>query len=370
MIYRSGQLGGMLLVILVTSGCVQIPSHSASRELLVPNTRVPGESAEWLGLTWLSDGRLVSGLFPNPDLDQRLDPDYVLMSIDPATGARARLDVPIPAEGTCRLRRVFDPNVLSDGRLGYTSECLGATVLQDIESHRALDLASGEATELAALNYQTSGDLTWNPTFTRAVISNSSSICAGMAWYFADAIYPMPVTIREGGSEFSLADWYPGSTGESCTPTGRAYATDWSKDGTQVAFLASAASVGRDGFARLDAPWTLYFLDVEQSTARLIVANLYDPLTARWSPDGAWVAYATRAEAHGDAIWLYSMEDATSYLIFRGAATGLSWSADGRQIAVAVSRFDATASPIDYSDDLVILEVSAITDTSGATSGP
>ncbi|HZM74064.1 MAG TPA: hypothetical protein VFC71_11885 [Candidatus Polarisedimenticolia bacterium] len=129
----------------------------------------------------------------------------------------------------------------------------------------------------------------------------------------------------------------------------------WSQDGTRVAF--SAYDPSGDGFSSLSRA---YVVDVAGGDATAITPYSENMTSARWSPDGAWIAYDFHGEA-GNDIWLVRPDGSDAHRITTttGSCCGV-WSPDSSMLvfegndALGAGMFVAHADGSGYSRLLTV----------------
>lgn len=289
---------------------------------------VPAAAGYLFGLAWLRDGSLVATSSPDTS------PGTAQVWRFPSERSVQRL--PAPFDRSCRNDELTFPSALPDGRVAFTRTCnalddpsvFTATVV-------AFDPASGGLATLSRLGRAMSPLATsWNPSLTRGVGAQTSDVCAEVAWLTTDGPAGIQAEIAGGGRSWRLDAWLtqPGRPG--CTNDGRAASPSWSPDGRTVALLASPESAGVGGQARLDVPWSVYLLDVASLRTRRLLGGLGGAAGLTWSPDGRWLALTADIRGRGTGLWLFS--PATGALRLVGATRSLgvpAWSPEGRRIA-------------------------------------
>jgi hypothetical protein len=203
--------------------------------------------------------------------------------------------LPLPEHGDCRRREGLDPLALPDGRLGLLYLCERFQPDQD-QFIEAYDPATGSFDTLFELTtiYVTSGQFTVSPTLDAAVIAYGDQICQGVARYGPSGREPLAVTIGDGRASFRLDD--PIKAGDNCRDTGRANYPDISPDGSTLALFASPGSIGSEGQARLDAPWSLYLIDLATLAPTAIVGGVHNARGLRWSGDGTELGFSGKID--------------------------------------------------------------------------
>lgn len=348
----------LLLAAVLTVSCSSSGSDKAVATAFPLDVKIPVSAGYFYSLAWLSDGTLAVGTGPDTTSEQvwQLRQD----------GSEVR-QLPTPPDSACHLStRYMFPMALSDRRLGLTKKC--DTVNHGVERTAtavAYDLQSQSFTTLADLGSRMGGvgGVSWNPGVTRGIGAQSGRICSNVAWITPNGPEGIKVEIRQSGKGWRLDGWLTqpaGATGASCTNQGPADCPSWSPDGRQIALVASPESIGIDGQARLDVPWSIYLIDVDSLHTRRVLSNLQDPCDLSWSPDGHWLAFSAKIEGRWGA-WLFSPSTKTLHLV---ASHGRYprypvWSPDGRKLAVI-----ETVSPSGQwppTTRLAIANVSAVT---------
>jgi dipeptidyl aminopeptidase/acylaminoacyl peptidase len=291
---------------------------------------LPASAGYLFGLAWLRDGTLVASSSPDatPSTAQlwRLRPD--------GSGLRR---LPMPFDRACSNDQYAFPTALADGRVALTRTCDaldGPPV--STAAVVAYDPGSGAFATLADLGGRMFPFATsWNPDLTRGVGAQSSHICAGVAWLTRDGPQGMPVTIAGGGRSWRLDAWLMQPAASGCTAQGRADDPAWSPDGRTIALLGSPESIGVAGQSRLDAPWSVYLLDVASLRARRVLGDLGGAAGLAWSPDGRWLAFTGEVSGRGDGLWLLSVATGALHLVGsrQGALSVPAWSPDGARLA-------------------------------------
>jgi WD40 repeat protein len=319
--------------------------------------KIPASAGYFYSLAWLRDGTLVVGTGPDatPSIEQlwQFHQD----------GSEVR-QLPTPSDSSCRLAtRYMFPIALPDGRLGLTKKCDTANPgVERFASAVAYDLRSQSFSALADVGARMAGvgGVSWNPDLTRGIGAQSSRICSDVAWVTPNGPEGIAAEIRQGGKSWRLDGWLSQPAGASCTNQGRADCPAWSPDGRQIALLASPESIGVDGQARLDVPWSIYLIDVGSLHASKVLGNLQDACDLAWSPDGRWLAFTGKVSDQR-GIWLFSPSTTKLHLVASHGNDPRNpvWSPDSRKVV-----FDETLSPSGQwppTTRLAIADVSVVT---------
>jgi hypothetical protein len=308
-----------LVTLVFLSACQlnQTPSQPAALPLAAPPD-------DYYGVAWLADGTKVVGRNVGESHDARLG------VIDESAGAI--VDLQIQPDPNCAREFALSPQALQDGRLSYVHVCQHAVNHRppDDEELWAVDVASGEVERLMAIGpLGTSQGVSYTVSRDRSeAIVGVGLICGYLVVNSRDGGPDrLEVVIKADGASFSLAD--PIVPGADCDQTGWATQPTLSPDGSVLAFLASAAAVGRSGRARLEAPANLYLLDLTTREVSALLTDLTDLGQLVWSPAGNRLALVGRVRGEA-GTWAVSLDGATQRLA--PSARRLAWSPDGTHI--------------------------------------
>jgi hypothetical protein len=239
--------------------------------------------------------------------------------------------VPLPPVEGCFASGIGHLTSLPDGRLGYDLPCDDFTSVAPENSIRALDLASGADEELARVFFRPM-QFAFAPDLSRGMVSRSSRLCAVVAWLIDGRAQPADIEVATDDRAFNLSD-EPLEGSERCTAFARADSPAWSPDGESIAFLASPASIGLDGPARLDAPWNLYLMDAEHAAPRIVLDGIDSAYQLRWSPDGQWLAFSADAYDGQPGTFAYALSSGEVRRVASDIMFALAWSPNSQQIA-------------------------------------
>lgn len=318
-------------------------------------TRIPVKSADYFGLTWTTDGWIWVG-HRSPDADS---PAWVLRVRPDGTGL---IEVPLPDGDGCSFTEYFFPELLPDGRVQVAQFCHDVST-PGYWSLLAYDQRSGELSALPAPNLPFRPvQVAWNPSLSRALISDSQGICASLAWMTAAGILNTPINVAAGTRSFRVDQGFHEDPSASCDGEGRADWPAWSLDGEKIAFFASPQSIGVAGFDRLDAPWNLYLMGPNDPKPERVISDVTRPRDPAWSPDSRWLAFGGDVQGNGKGLWLFSRGDQSLVRVSPREIDWVAWSPDGRRIA-AITK--STGPPEAPKSDLVVFDVSSLLANSG-----
>lgn len=104
-----------------------------------------------------------------------------------------------------------------------------------------------------------------------------------------------------------------------------------SPDGRHVAFVDGASPDRRKA--------VVYDLDLESNRLAALTAEFRDCGAPAWSPDGARIAFVAARERHDDTVYLMDLKSGdvrpSLKVVQTSVLVGLSWSSDGKFLAVA-----------------------------------
>lgn len=316
------------LVVMLALGCT-IPPTSANNllediELNVHTTSIRTLTQEPIdalpdGRWLLSDG-VTYGLY------------------DPQTDRTTAVDLPNYPEcagGT----KYGNGRVLPDGRLGFVRFCAGrwpehAQTLSGMEAALyAYRLSDQSMERLTNFNLPARSHIrkfTWNPDMTRAIVNNGS-LDSVVYWVEQSGFGGLNQVITDGRHSYNLAqafEWYISASAEQYMAEDRygiARSPDWSPNGDNIAFLATATVVERSGQSRAFAEYRLYLLNVETNKLSAVLGNLSAVGDLRWDPHSEVIAIhagSNRNVENAQTILLYNTFNRTIATVARGSFTG------------------------------------------------
>jgi Tol biopolymer transport system component/tRNA A-37 threonylcarbamoyl transferase component Bud32 len=113
-----------------------------------------------------------------------------------------------------------------------------------------------------------------------------------------------------------------GTGAEDALVEGRAFPTDWSRDARYLLYMTDG------GATRMD----VWAYDFERRTSTPLLASPFNERSARFSPDGKWIAYVSD-EAHDAQVYVRSFPDgATKIQISTAGGDQPEWRRDGREL--------------------------------------
>lgn len=324
-----------VLAAMLIGACVAPPPPEqnalSTRELRVP-------AAEYFGVEWFADNRLFLGWRDQLTPGEPDNPNTTAHIVSLGLDDEAHVVMPkLPMEPTCTtLVDDFIEGRLPDGRLGYLRSCREPFDFRVM----ALDVASGEHELLAALGDPVTDDGHMNVyhySFRRdmrgGVIEVGSRICDGLALFDAKGLRPFEPAVRIGDATIDLASFFR----RPCPEVPNARLPRFSPDGERIAFVASPATVGKDGFARLDQPYDLLVMDPDSGKAEVLMSGIRAPFGLEWSPNGDWLIVLEDVALSDSRLWLVSAEGGKAQRLAVDRATqAAAWSPDGRQLATLV----------------------------------
>jgi WD40-like Beta Propeller Repeat len=322
---RGALLGALLLVL---AGCVRI-GGGGQPEASVGRHRLPTPQGSLFGTAWLGNGWIYFGHSVGLAAGE-------VWRVPAAGGQPQRLR--LPQVRGCRVTEYLRADNLPDGRLGLARFCQAMAVGEPTRIDAgALDPRTGRYQPLAPLRDVNPSKVTWRADLRSGYVSHTSGICAGLAPLTRRGAqrFPLPVTLQ--GRTWRLEDHFFLPADEDCSGRGRADLPVLAPDGRRLYFLASPASMGVGGFARLDQPWDLYRWSPPGESPQALVRGLNDPLGLAIAPDGRSLALgAKRGRRFG--LWLVNTADGSVDRLASGEFGDPSFSADGRHLVALLSK--------------------------------
>jgi hypothetical protein len=297
----------LILVTLAMAGCA-FGGPPVAPGVTLSTVPLP-DDREATGVAWLERG-LVATLKPKNDVTMltsrlwRLQPD----------GSEAA-ELPLPAHPGCTGQSFVYPSRLPDGRLGYLVDCLSTSHTAPLQVYlMAYDLGTGQAEDLLPYPLKTTparGGYAWNPAMTRGITDDGIGLREQLFWF-----------TRAGKEPLDLG-------------MARAYGVAWSPDGQQIAFLG-ARPQGLSGIAAADATFTLYLMQPDGTGLQPLVEGIQYGGATAWSPDGRWLVFPGKLEAHsqrGQSLWLAEVATGQIMWLASGSYGHPAWSPDSTRIA-------------------------------------
>jgi hypothetical protein len=288
-------------------------------------------------VTWIRSDQIVAAHRPIPE-------DYGPLQIwqltaDGKTFNRVRLpDDPLcqPAEGSDPGITDFLPGNLPDGRLELVRTCRSG--LPRVQSVLAHNLETGVTEVLVEDPGRFGiGNISWNPSLDRALVSHTSGLCASFAWLTRNGLELLSLQMGSGERTWNLDEDFrsPGN----CENRGRANNANWAPGGESIAFFASPESVGVVGHGRLDVPWNLYLMSPNELKPRVVFNKVFHADSLRWSPDGQWLSFRGEIHGRGEGGFAYSPNsDELVTLVTEPLLREIHWSPDGTKLVGIVER--------------------------------
>ena len=333
---------GLSRALIATLACSFVASCAIGSEAPAPEPSMhllEASSADYAGAVWIKDDVIAALQWYEAGRDAPNAPAIVLVRAD---GSPIRRIHPSSWMRCTSDLLVNSPHLLPDGRLGYVQWCNMTTDTAAGPELWGLDVSSGVAarlTSLRQLNMQR-GDVTWDPAMSGGFLGIGSRLCDGIVAFDRSGTVAFPsIQVSDGRNAFPIsADAQ--SQAEDCT-SGQARVPAISRDGQNLAFLASTGAVGVHGLARLDEPFDLYIRATQTSRMTRIRLGLVDATALEWSPDGHTLAVVANSPGADRSLWLVDVSKATYRLLATGVTGGISWSPDGHHI-VALKPTDAS----------------------------
>ena len=119
--------------------------------------------------------------------------------------------------------------------------------------------------------------------------------------------------------------WVKNASGtgeEELVVKGRAFPTDWSRDGRYLLFMTDGGATRQD----------VWVYDTGRRTSAPVFATPFNETAARFSPDGTWIAYVSD-ETRSAQVYVRSFPDgATRIHVSSGGGDEPQWRPDGKEL--------------------------------------
>jgi hypothetical protein len=307
---------------------------------------------DYSGIAWVTEDAIDVGFDPGSD-----QPPNDIWQLSPNGGQLKK--IALPADPSCRLLWYKGSHRRPDGTLGLVRECqpivgseIGNTVWQ--RSLVSVNRATGAMREIRGV-VLSPDSVSWMPDGRSGAFSTGDDICESIVVMEPTTQHLVNLSVGDGARRFSLdADSAPGSN--DCTNTGRADYPAYSPTGDRLAFLASPASIGVSGQARLDAPWGLY-LTSGAGVPHEVMGDIVNPPGLAWTTNGRWLIFSGGVGDQGVATW--AVEAATGRLV-RLSVQGLDSldvSPDGTRLVGVTTTASTTWPPL---GDIVVINLAPL----------
>lgn len=305
------------------------------------------EPREYSGVAWPSKDRLVvTG--PAGTTERAVIGGHDLWVVDRQEESLRRV---LGDDERCTRLDYFSPRRISEGRVAVFVSCLMGVEEEEF-TIQAVDISASRAEILAHLPQQI-GTFSWSPTLRRGIVSSGGGVCSGVAFLTPRGVRPLRIHVGEGSRRFRIdRDFFRRQDQRGCREYGIADWPTWSDSGNRIAFAASTQSVGREGWAKADAPSDLYIADPDLLEPTVVVRDVVQTRDLQLSPDGQSLAFSgRRGNEYGS--WVLDIEDQTLRLISSRPSSWLAWAPDGGSIAALEHLEDSPVGPT----QLVLLQL-------------
>lgn len=324
---RESVIAVIVVVAMVTPSCASRDGAGAVGPMGTYR-RIPVEADNFYGIAWIGISEVA--VARSPRSRQKGNSTIVAVNVNDSE-VRSLLSEQDPR---CRVTDYLRPTRLPDGRLGLLKWCARNNSRTEV----TLVAYAPEAGNTRKLMESpiTPARVSWAPNLRRAIISNSDELCSGIALLEDGEIRTYDSRIVDGNKSFLLSEAFFSVGVDGCRETGLADWPSWSPDGVSIAFFASPASVGVDGFEKPETPWNLYTMNPDGSGLRVVLEGIRDPRALSWSPNGKQLAFSGAINDQ-DGTWLTTESGSNVRRLTAIAVEWLDWHPDGQSLAT-VSR--------------------------------
>src|SRR6266508_1482677 len=223
--HRRTCVAAILILVVADTACATTQPREglpgtgvAQRQLAIPAADYGG------GYAWLPSGWIVVSWYRNPTAP---GPEATLWRARPED--RALKPLSVPTDDRCFRTSLLYPSAMPDGRVAFVRVCQHRSLeRQDTVTVEAIDVTTGEVSTLTDPLTRLPKRFAWDPRSDRAVASENSQICAGIATLTRRGLEafrcPCPREASPTGSTSSSTATSPTAAAPRCgriTPRGR-----------------------------------------------------------------------------------------------------------------------------------------------------
>jgi dipeptidyl aminopeptidase/acylaminoacyl peptidase len=231
------------------------------------------------------------------------------------------------------------PFVIAKDQLGGLWVCQSAEGLHQ-DDHAwlgSVDSETWELTPFAEIEGHSieAADVAWDAPRDRGLVAIGGAICSGVVWVTRTGEMSAPDwTFSGDGKTFVANDPSATDPNGDCGSTGRVASPAIRPGSDDLAILVSPGSVGVSGRARADVPWSIALVDLPTGDVRSLIEGVNGATGLSWSPDGRSLAIAGQPHGRADGAWIADVESGELRQIASGLVQSVAWSPGGSEVAL------------------------------------